>query len=306
MKKELYKKHRPPKLKYIVGQDSVVNMIEKMIEKERIPHTILISGPSGCGKTTIARILKRELKCGKADFYEINGADKGGIDDMRRIRSNMHRAPIAGDCRIWLIDEAHKITAAGQDQLLKMLEDTPEHIYFILCTTDPQNLKKAIKTRSTELAVRNLSDSDQLKVIKRICKKEKIDIKSKVIKKIIECSEGSARKALVLLNQIMDLDTEKDMIEVIQKTSMEVQAFVIARALINRGTKWPAMSKILKDTANEDPEGLRWMILGYAKSCLLGNVGGRAYNIIESFRDNFYDSKHAGLVAACYEVIVPA
>jgi len=125
---------------------------------------------------------------------------------------------------------------------------------------------------------------------------------------LIENSDGSARKALVLLNQIIDLDNDEDKLEAIKATTAEVQGTIIAKALFNPHTKWFAMSKVLKESANEDPEAIRWMVLGYAKAVLLGGgkLSGRAYLVISSFEDHFYDSKWGGLVARCYEIVVGA
>ncbi len=303
---ELYKKYRPKSLDKVIGQNNSIKVLKSFLKGKSLPHTLLFSGPSGCGKTTLARILRKELKCGKYDFKEINGADKAGVDDMRNIRTDMWKAPIAGKCRVWLIDEAHKITSAGQDMCLKMLEDTPSHVYFMLATTDPQKLKKTIRTRCTEIAVRSLTNKSILKVLSYVCKMEKINLSKDVENRIIESSDGSARKALVFLNQVMKLEDEEDMIEAIKAATAEVQAIAIARALLNPHTKWIAMTKILKETLNEEPEQVRWMVLTYARKVLLsgGTLSSRAYLVIDAFRDHFYDSKHAGLAAACFEVIV--
>jgi DNA polymerase III gamma/tau subunit len=304
--KELYKKYRPTHFKKMIGQNNAVKLLSQMVKNNKVPHTLLFTGPSGCGKTTLARILKKELNCGQPDFNEVNCADVRGIEEIRNIRRRMQTVPIAGDCRIWLIDEAHKLTNDAQNAFLKMLEDTPSHVYFMLATTNPQKLLRTIRNRSTEIAVKSLSDLDIALLLRRICKKEQVKIPVKVSKKIINHSEGSARKALVLLNQVVQLEKEKDMLTAIEKTTMEAQAIAIARALHNHRTRWPEMSKILKATLDEEPEQIRWMVLGYARTILLSGskLSGRAYIVIDAFREHFYDSKHAGLVAACYEVII--
>ncbi len=304
---ELYKKYRPRTLDKILGQDSSVKILKSFIAKRKIPHALLFTGPSGCGKTTLARILRRELKCGKHDFTELDCADFRGIEMVRNIRSRLYQAPISGRCRVWIIDECHKLTADAQNAFLKMLEDTPKHVYFMLATTDPQKLKKTIKTRCTEIVVRSLTDKYILSLVAYVCKQEGYDkLPKEVVEKIIESCDGSARKALVLLGKIIDLDDEDEMIDAIKATTVGVQAIAIVRALLNPRVKWMEMAKILKETSTEEPEQIRWMILGYAKSVLLGGgkFSARAYLIIDVFRDHFYDSKHAGLVAACYEIIV--
>jgi len=306
MKKELYKKHRPGKFSGIIGQEGSVKVLKSFLKTKTLPHALLFSGPSGCGKTTFARILRKKLGCGKHDFTELNTADFRGIEMVRNIRSHLHQTPISGKCRIWLIDECHKMTGDAQNAFLKMLEDTPNHVYFMLATTDPQKLKTTIRTRCTEIVVRNLNRKSILKLLSYICGMEKIGLPEEVAEKIIECSNGSARKALVLLNQVAKLDNEDDMIEAIKASTIEIQAIAIARALFNPRMKWVEMTNILKETSDEEPEQIRWMILGYAKNVLLGGgkLTGRAYLVIDAFRDNFYDSKWAGLAAACYEIII--
>ena len=132
---ELYKKHRPSYLEDVFGQPEAVKVLGSMIEKDDLPHSILFTGPSGVGKTTLARILKEELECHANDFKEINCADFRGIDTIRDIRNNMNRQSLMGGPLIWLIDEAHKLTNDAQTAFLKMLEDTPKHVYFFLATT---------------------------------------------------------------------------------------------------------------------------------------------------------------------------
>ena len=300
---ELYKKHRPNKLQKVIGQDDSTNILHTFVKKRKVPHALLFSGPSGCGKTTLARIMRKELKCGKNDFNELDCADFRGIEMVRSIRSRLMQAPIDGECRVWLIDECHKLTTDAQDAFLKILEDTPKHVYFMLATTDPQKLKRTIRTRCTEVSVKPLASNDLNKLLLGVCKKEGVEIPKKVIKKIIDYCEGSARKALVFLNQIIDL-ADKDMEDAIKESTMETQAILIARALLNPSTRWPKMASILKENQKEDPEGIRWMVLGYAKTVMLsGKLSAQCYLILDSFRDHFYDSKFAGLIAACYEVV---
>jgi len=302
---ELYRKYRPKTLDEVLGQDHIIKSLRIMIKKEKIPHALLFAGPSGCGKTTLARILRRELGCGRHDFNELNCADVRGIEEVRKIRQRIQQVPISGKCRIWLIDEAHKLTNDAQNAFLKMLEDTPKHVYFMLATTEPQKLLKTIRTRCTEITVKSLSKKLLIKLIIDTAKKEHRKISKDVIDKMVENSYGSARKILVFLNQIIDLEGEEDMLNTIEETTMEIQAIQIVRALLNPRTKWPEMAKILTETEMDEPEQLRWMILTYCKKVLLGGkkLSGRAFDIVQAFEDNFFDSKYAGFVATCYKII---
>jgi len=163
---ELYKKHRPTDFDEMVGQDNSVKRLKVKIDNDELPHFILFTGPTGCGKTTLARIVRRKLHCSRHDFIE--GAPRK-IEDVRLIKRRVNQAPMKGNCRVWLIDECHKLTSDAQDEFLKMLEDTPSHVYFLFTTTDPQKLKATIKNRATQVTVKPLSDSDLNKLLTDIC-----------------------------------------------------------------------------------------------------------------------------------------
>lgn len=302
---ELYKTYRPRTLKGIVGQDGAVASLQRFIEKQNIPHCILLTGPSGCGKTTIGRILKTHLDCGDADYLEINSADFKGIDTIREIRRSVNLAPISGSTRIWLIDECHKLTNDAQNALLKMLEDTPRHVYFLLATTDPQKLLKTIHTRGSEVKLKALGVPELKRVLQRVIDKEKLTITESVLDEIADAADGSARKALVILEQVAGLTDEAEQLQAVQATALNKDAAIsLARALINPRAQWSEVAPILKELKDE-PEGIRYLVLGYCRSVLLGGgkLAPRAYMIIDIFSSNFYDSKHAGLAAACWEVV---
>lgn len=301
---ELYKKHRPTKLSEVVGQADAIRMLTEMGRKNAIPHTLLFSGPSGCGKTTLARILREKLQCGDKDFHELNAADDRGIDIVREIRQHSGLAPITGKCRIWLIDETHQLTSQAQESFLKLLEDTPRHVYFFLATTDPAKLKKTIITRCTEIRVVPLKDGDAKKLIIDIAKAEGKAIEEDVVAKIVELSEGSARKALVLLHQVINMECEGDKLDALQKADSNRQAIEIARALMNPKVRWPEIAAIIKNV-EEEPETIRRIILGYMATVSLSKSNPvREVQIIEAFLEPFFNSGRAGLVQACAVVVL--
>jgi DNA polymerase III gamma/tau subunit len=303
---ELYKKYRPKKLWQIVGQTESVKTLANFLKRKNLPHSLLLSGPSGCGKTTIARILKKELKCSGNDFNELNMADLRGIDEIRAIRNRIYQTPMSGECRIWLIDEAHKLTNDAQNAFLKMLEDTPRHVYFFLATTEPHKLIKTIRTRCTEIQVSELSEKELKIVVSRVVGDEKKTIDDSIIEKIVEKSEGSARKALVILEKVLTLDNEKDQNSLLDKITLDQEVKNLARVLINPRVTWQETSSILKTLTENEAETIRRGVLGYSKAVLLsgGKLANRAYLIIDCFRDPLYDSGFPGLVAYCYEVVL--
>jgi DNA polymerase-3 subunit gamma/tau len=303
---ELYKKYRPKDFKDVIGQEHVVKPLQKMIEKDNVPHAILLCGPKGCGKTTLGRIIRKKLKCSKWDFSEANCANNRGIDFIRSIERTANLAPMKGETKVWLLDESHMLTGESQDAALKCLEDTPSHVYFILATTDPQKLKKTVRSRCTEYPIRAFDSASLRTLIKKVCKGEKKKLSEEVEDKIITTSDNSARNALVLLEKVLVLSDEEDQLETISKSSSEMAAIQIARALFDPRTKWADMATILKATETEEPESIRYLILSYARTVLLGGGknAGRAFTVLSIFRDDFYSCKKAGLAMCCYEVIV--
>jgi DNA polymerase III gamma/tau subunit len=224
----------------------------------------------------------------------------------------MNFLPIAGSVRMWLIDECHKLTGDAQNSMLKMLEDTPAHVYFLLCTTDPQKLIKTIRTRATEIKLVPLSHQELEQLIKRVVQKEGFKVSDDIVEEIAEASDGSARKALVLLEQIADLDSEEEQLKAIVAANFNKDdAFTLARLVFNfrRDATWTEVAKTLRNLSDQDVEGIRYCMLGYARSVLVGKddkppntkYAQKAFGIIEIFGRNFYDSKHAGLAGACWE-----
>lgn len=303
---ELYKQFRPKKLADVVGQRTAVNVLQKMIDTNSIPHALLLTGPSGCGKTTIARILRKHLKCHSAEFNEVNIADIRGIENIRDIRKRMNLVPLRGKTKIWLLDECHKLSSDAMHASLKMLEDTPSHVYFFLATTDPHKLLKTIRTRCTEVVLKPIGKKDLAELVMAVFHKAipKGPFPKLVIDEIVDNSDGSARKALVLLDSIINLASKEEMLEAIEKSTQEAQAIQLCRLLIDPRTQWSEVSKRLKELEEEDAEGLRRMVLSYMRSVMLGGkqMASRAYSIMCVFERNFYDTGNAGLVLACWEV----
>lgn len=304
----LYQKYRPRKLKDVVGQDAAVKVLTGLFSGSTFPRALLFQGPSGCGKTTLARIVQKQLGCKDADFYERNCADFRGIDDVREIRRAIGMRPLSGGtCRIWLIDECHRLTADAQEAMLKLLEDAPSHVHFFLATTDPSKLKPTIRTRCTDITVKPVKANVLAALVKSVAESESASIGGDVADRIAEAAEGSPRKALVILEAVLGIDGEDAQLAAVERQDQKAVAIDLARALINPRTTWPDVAKILRDV-DEDPESLRRMVMGYCQSILLSEkpsvaIMPRTAFVLKVFTYNLYDSGKPGLTSACWEVV---
>lgn len=298
---EFYKKYRPDTLSKVVGCDATTRGLAAFLASETLPHAILFHGPSGCGKTTLARIVKDELNCHDLDFREVNSSSFRGVDSVRDIQKVMGYAPCAGKVRVWLLDEVHKLTNDAQNAALKMLEDTPGHVYFFLCTTDPTKLIKALRGRCTEMPVAGLTRDDLGGVVDRVAKKEKVELASDVRDAIVDSSDGSPRVALVLLEKIAALAPADREAAVAEKAAELNECIDLCRLLIKKAP-WKAVTAVLANLKGE-PEDVRRGVAGYARSVLLKEANHQAYLVADCFSRNFYDSGNVGLVVACFEAV---
>lgn len=308
MSEELYRKHRPSSFDDMLGQAEAVKMMMDFGKRKAVPHCLLFTGPSGCGKTTMARILRTKMKCGDSDYQELNTADFRGIDMVREIRSRMGLSPMSGTVRMWLIDEAHKLTGDAQNALLKMLEDPPSHVYFILATTDPNKLLATIRTRATEIKMKALKEQDMKALLKRTSKAE-VDatLDDEVCDKIVDLADGSPRKALVLLNQVLIEQDTESALAALSECIAEKQGIDLARMLLSGNVSWPSVAKVLKAIPGleTEAEGIRRLVLAYMSSVAMGGGKGaaKAVEVIDCFRLPYYDTGKAGLVLSCWDAI---
>jgi len=300
---ELYNRYRPKNLSKVVGNDKTIAILQKFAEKKATdrPHTFLFTGGAGCGKTTLAHIMADMFGCKGDNLEEFNSASYRGIDSVREIQQKMQRSP-TGDstCRCFVLEEVHQLSKDAQEALLKPTENCPNHVYFMLTTTNPEKLTTALTSRASVINVASLTEEDLIAIMQRVVKLEKDSVDVKVLQKIADISAGSARVALTMLEKILALPVKErsSWEEAIASTSS--QAIDLCRCLMKR-PKWAEIVAILKGIT-DDPETVRRMVLGYANSVLLG---GRleGYNIILCFEENYYSSGKAGLTKSCYEYL---
>lgn len=300
----LHLDYRPKTLEEMIGNDAIKSSLTTVLGRNDKPHSFLLHGPSGCGKTTVARIIGTIIGCDPAAVYEYNSSNTRGIDTIREIDTTCRYAPLDGDHRVYIIDECHKLTNDAQNAILKLLEDTPRHVFFILCTTEPEKLIKTIHTRCTAYQVKTLRDSEMRELLNSVLSREQVvDYPAAVLSKIIQMAEGCPRQALVMLDTVVDILDEQKAIDVLHQSSPEdATTKQICQLLLqpHSDDKWSQMAKLIKAFDGE-AESARYAIAGYLTAVLLNSKkNDRVSSMLEYFLQSFMYSKKSGLVAALY------
>lgn len=284
---ELYRRYRPTTLDQMVGNEATIKSLKK--ELENGSHVFLFTGNAGCGKTTLARIIAKEVGAGELSIREINSADNRGIDTAREVMEQMRFNPSDGDALVWILDEVHMITSAGQNAFLKALEDTPSHCYFFLCTTNPEKLIAPLKTRCSIINVKPLEDKEMQFLLKRTCRAEGVKLNPEIIEKIISIAGGGSRKALKLLAKVLYLDSDEERLEVLKSDDIaeSQETIELCRILLSKDCSWSKVSNILKNMDMSEPEKIRMAVMGYMNSVLLnGKMNSNAICALQAFGQN--------------------
>ena len=300
-KLELYRKYRPSTLDDMVGNEIAIKTMKK--ELENGSHVFLFTGNAGCGKTTLARILAKEVGAGELSIREINSAENRGIDTAREVMEQMRYTPTDGDALVWIFDECHQWLSPVQNAFLKALEDTPSHVYFCLCTTDPQKLIKPLVTRCSVINVKPLSDEDMIFLLKRTARAEKIKLDNQVYERICEIANGGSRKALKLLGKVLYLDSDEERLDALKNaddSSENPETLELCRLLASKGANFKKASNLLKAMDLSEPEKVRQAVMGYMNACLLkGSDSLEIVSAMQAFSnaDTYRNGKFAITVA---------
>ncbi len=220
----LARKYRPQRFSDVIGQDHVTRTLQNAIEQGRIAHGYIFSGHRGIGKTTIARILAMALNCrskdqpvsepcgvcescteiragNSVDVIEIDAATNRGIDEVRELREAARYRPARDRFKIWILDEAHQITDAAFNALLKTLEEPPAHVIFMMATTQPEDIPQTIRSRCQHFSFHAVRFTEIVEQLRSIAQQEGIDADNNAISMLAEAGDGSMRDALSIMDQ---------------------------------------------------------------------------------------------------------
>ncbi|MGA5361067.1 DNA polymerase III subunit gamma and tau [Streptomyces purpurascens] len=222
----LYRRYRPETFAEVIGQQHVTDPLQQALRNNRVNHAYLFSGPRGCGKTTSARILARCLNCeqgptptpcgecqscqdlarngpGSIDVIEIDAASHGGVDDARDLREKAFFGPASSRYKIYIIDEAHMVTSAGFNALLKVVEEPPEHLKFIFATTEPEKVIGTIRSRTHHYPFRLVPPGTLRDYLAEVCQKETIPVDDGVLPLVVRAGAGSVRDSMSVMDQLL-------------------------------------------------------------------------------------------------------
>ncbi|MFG2211278.1 DNA polymerase III subunit gamma and tau [Streptomyces sp. NPDC048638] len=222
----LYRRYRPETFAEVIGQEHVTDPLQQALRNNRVNHAYLFSGPRGCGKTTSARILARCLNCeqgptptpcgtchscvdlarngrGSIDVIEIDAASHGGVDDARELREKAFFGPASSRYKIYIIDEAHMVTSAGFNALLKVVEEPPEHLKFIFATTEPEKVIGTIRSRTHHYPFRLVPPGTLREYLGQVCGQEEIPVEDGVLPLVVRAGAGSVRDSMSVMDQLL-------------------------------------------------------------------------------------------------------
>lgn len=285
----LYVKYRPTTFDAVVGQDRAVAALKNVIEKRRA-QTFLFYGPSGTGKTTLARICCKELECSPRDIIEVDAATFSGIDSMRSVQQSMqYQAVGGGKSRAVIVDEAHGLSRQAWDSLLKAIEEPNKNAYWFLCTTNLAKVPTTIKTRAASFKLDAVREDALERIVRRVIKRENMDVPDGVIQVVCKEAQGSPRQALVNLALCESCKSSKEAAALLHSAQQSDPTIELCRFLM-KGGSWPRVMAIINKMQDENPEGVRIVVCNYIGKALASAKSDRDATRLLTLLDAFSTS----------------
>lgn len=302
-------KYRPSSFEEVIGQRSLVNSLKGVVA-ERSSQTFLFTGPSGCGKTTLARLVANAVGCGSGGLLEIDAATYTGIDSIREITTTTEYRPLGSVAKMVIIDEAHALSKAAFQALLKAIEEPPSWSFWALCTTEATRIPPNIRTRCACYDLKPVPVPELLTLLDGVVNKEKLLIDEAVVDLCAGEAQGSPRQALANLAVCSGVKDVKEAQELLRSATASEEAISLARALVqNKG--WTEVQRLLNGLQDTSPESVRHLIRGYLTKTILGSkseaVAGRGLELLSCFDTPFNPADGASpLVLACGRAVLSA
>jgi len=286
--------YRPYRLDEVFGNERIKNMVSGFLLNNTLPHANMFIGNAGCGKTTMARIIALGLNCetgitpnpccecptcksiinqNSLSVMELDGARTGNVDTIKRVLSDLPSAPFGMDrCRVLILDEAHRLSGAAEDALLKFLEDTPQHVYVILCTNQPLKLQEVTRQRCKPIQFSRMDDGTIATMLEEVAQFEGMPYTAEIIHMISEECEGTPRIALSYLQQVAAEGswTKESTTFILSAGVIEAdqqEVIELCRKLLT-STKWyPIQDMYLQLVKKIPPETMRIAMMGFMAGC---------------------------------------
>ena len=265
---DLHVKYRPTSLNEVIGQGEVVKSLSGVLKKRRT-RAFVFTGPSGTGKTTLSRIIAKEVGATGPNLIEVDAATHTGVDDMRLLTDGLQYASINGGARMLIVDEAHALSKAAWQSLLKSVEEPPPGVFWSFCTTEASKIPNTILTRCAVYNLRPVGLDDLCELIQRVAEKEGIKISEELAMFIAESSDGSPRACLTNLSKCAGVKGPKEAAKLLASATREPEVIDLCRALASGTTDWGKLMAILKPLSAMNPESIRIVVCSYFQQIAL-------------------------------------
>jgi len=316
----LARKYRPQEFSDVIGQEHVTQTLKNAIEQERIAHGYIFSGHRGIGKTTVARILAMALNCRSAgkpvpepcgvcdscteirngnsvDVIEIDAATNRGIDEIRELREAARYRPARDRFKIYILDEAHQITDAAFNALLKTLEEPPSHVIFMMATTQPEDIPQTIRSRCQHFSFRAVKFEDILGQLRAIAKQENITADEGALALLAEAGDGSMRDALSILDQAIASTAEHMTVDSVQRLIGAAPASVLEKVMQAVAENSSEKALLLVDELiheGHSPVHFARQLVRFLRNVTVAKIAGKDSPLLQISQD---ERERAGRVA---------